>query len=174
MTTQTDGADENTEVPTLGLLVEAYRPDLETLRHALEEMRQYVDKVNHENGWHDDDRPFSGDIALLHSEVSEAYEAYRDHGFHERVRYATEVDLDDGNVRMETGYSIVTRGDLNDYNWRTAGRIGKPEGVPSELADILVRLIDTASRYSIDLAEEFMRKMRYNETRGYKHGGKKE
>lgn len=163
MTTQTDGADMDPKVPTLSLPIEAYRPDLEMLRHALEEMRQYVDKVNRANGWHDDDRPFAADIALLHSEVSEAYEAYRDHGMNELVRYSS-----------DDGYSIVTRGDRNDYNWRTAGLVGKPEGVPSELADVLVRLIDTASRYGIDLAEEFIRKMWYNETRDYKHGGKKE
>lgn len=37
----------------------------------------YVKEVNMKNGWYDESRPFSADIALLHSEISEAYEAYR-------------------------------------------------------------------------------------------------
>lgn len=36
-----------------------------------------VFEVNHANGWFDEHRTFGEDIALLHSEVSEALEAYR-------------------------------------------------------------------------------------------------
>lgn len=48
----------------------------------------------------------------------------------------------------------------------------KPEGVPSELADILIRVFDLAGAEGIDLDEIVAEKMLYNATRGYKHGGK--
>lgn len=50
--------------------------------------------------------------------------------------------------------------------------VGKPEGFPSEIADIFIRLLDTCERYNIDLVHETLQKLDYNKTRGYKHGGK--
>lgn len=50
---------------------------------------------------------------------------------------------------------------------------GKPEGLPSELADIVIRVMDLAGSISIDLAHEIHRKMEYNATRSHRHGGKK-
>ena len=48
----------------------------------------------------------------------------------------------------------------------------KPEGVPSELADIIIRTLDMAQIYGIDLAAALQEKMAYNESREYRHGGK--
>lgn len=47
---------------------------------------------------------------------------------------------------------------------------GKPEGVPSEVADILIRLLDFAGEYGIDLAAITEEKLAFNSTRPYKHG----
>lgn len=49
---------------------------------------------------------------------------------------------------------------------------GKPCGIPSELADICIRVFDVCGRYGIDLEKAIIEKMEYNETRPYKHGGK--
>lgn len=49
---------------------------------------------------------------------------------------------------------------------------GKPEGVGSEAADVLIRLLDMAYRYDIDLVAEYRRKIAHNRSRGYKHGGR--
>lgn len=49
----------------------------------------------------------------------------------------------------------------------------KPEGIPSELADIVIRVFDLCGHYNIDLEEAIKTKMKYNESRPYKHGGKK-
>ena len=41
-----------------------------------------VHAINQRNGWFDVSRDFSADIALLHSEVSEAFEAWRKDDIH--------------------------------------------------------------------------------------------
>lgn len=46
---------------------------------ALASMIVHVTDVNKLNGWHDEARTFGEDIALLHSEVSEALEGFRKH-----------------------------------------------------------------------------------------------
>jgi NTP pyrophosphatase (non-canonical NTP hydrolase) len=47
---------------------------------------------------------------------------------------------------------------------------GKPEGFPSELADIVIRVCDLAASLRIDLEKEIRLKSDYNETRPHKHG----
>jgi NTP pyrophosphatase (non-canonical NTP hydrolase) len=47
---------------------------------------------------------------------------------------------------------------------------GEPCGVPIELADCIIRILDTCGQYGIDIDEALYTKMNYNETRPYKHG----
>lgn len=49
---------------------------------------------------------------------------------------------------------------------------GKPEGFPTELADIVIRCFDLAGALGINLEAEIVAKMAFNETRSYRHGGK--
>lgn len=48
----------------------------------------------------------------------------------------------------------------------------KPEGFPVELADAVIRIFDLAEFLEIDLEENITMKMKYNQERPYKHGGK--
>lgn len=103
------------------------------------------------HGWFDKDRTFGDDIALLHSEVSEMLEAWREHGL---------ADVTD-SIRPgpHPGELIGTAQ-------------AKPEGVGSEVADLFIRLLDFCQRYGVNLAAEYQRKMAYNKTRPHRHGGK--
>ena len=47
---------------------------------------------------------------------------------------------------------------------------GKLEGFPSELADIIIRVMDLAGALQINLAETIKTKQTYNKTRSRKHG----
>lgn len=47
---------------------------------------------------------------------------------------------------------------------------GKPEGVPSELADIVIRVADLAGEIGIDLDAVITEKLDFNQSRPHKHG----
>ena len=44
--------------------------------------------------------------------------------------------------------------------------------IEEELADVIIRILDYAEHNSFEIEKELMAKMRYNETRPYRHGGK--
>jgi len=113
----------------------------------LGEMELEVYENNVDKGWFDGERSFGDDIALLHTEVSEMFEAFRKGGLADLTR-PDRVFADDIEI------------------------LAKPEGVGSEAADVLIRLLDTCKRAGIELEWEYERKMAYNRTRPYKHGGK--
>jgi NTP pyrophosphatase (non-canonical NTP hydrolase) len=49
----------------------------------------------------------------------------------------------------------------------------KPLGIPTELADVVIRCMDTAEALGIDLQSAILQKHRYNATRPHRHGNKR-
>jgi len=87
-------------------------------------------------GWWQEDRTYGELIALVHSEVSEALEDYRDGKGYNEVWYEYKVN---GNLRISKIFHIDTgTGELI---------LGKPCGIPSELADICIRIFDISGKY---------------------------
>lgn len=101
---------------------------------------------DHRNAGWDDGRTVGDDIALMHTELSEALEEYRN-----------------GHGITEVYYSNIP-GSESFQN--------KPEGVGVELADVVIRIMSFCGKHDIDLLDNIIQKMAYNRTRGHRHGGK--
>jgi NTP pyrophosphatase (non-canonical NTP hydrolase) len=62
-----------------------------------------------------------------------------------------------------------------DMNLRVRNQVGtddKPEGFESELADVIIRVLDLSEALGMDMGQAMVIKMRYNEERKHKHGGR--
>ncbi len=104
-------------------------------------------KIVHENakahGWWEPEKSFPEAIALCHAELSEALEEYRN-----------------GRAPIEV------------YGNPASGHPDKPEGIPIELADCIIRILDYCEHAGIDIEDALRRKHEYNKTRPFRHGGK--
>lgn len=112
----------------------------------LNQLRDEVTTWARSKGWHDEPRTPGDLIALGHSEFSEALEEVRNN------RGLNEVYVSPFDMSLEG--------------------MKKPEGVPIELADVIIRIADMAGRWNIDLDAAVAMKMAYNQHRPYRHGGK--
>ena len=87
----------------------------------LNELAREINENAQLHGWWDKERSFRDIIALCHSELSEALEAYRNH---------------------------------------------------EPVLHIIIRILDYLAYAGIDIDNVLRTKMKYNETRPYRHGGK--
>lgn len=86
---------------------------------------------------------YSKRLNLIHDELAEA---------HEELRNGRKMD--------------------EAYENTSPGKEGKPEGIPSELADVVIRVFDLAGEVGIDLADVIASKLEYNSSREKMHGRK--
>lgn len=109
----------------------------------IQRLQREVHRRAVEKGWWGDDgkadRNLYEQVALMHSELSEAVEELRN-------------------------------GHAPDHEYYRED--GKPEGFGVELADCVIRILDTCERYGINLEALIDEKHRFNKTRPYRHGGK--
>lgn len=104
--------------------------------------------------------------------MDEAYQTSKGAGWHDPEVEAT-IDKALNNIHGEISEinEELRKGHALTHTYQ--GPSGEPKGVPSEFADVLIRVFDTARQHGIDLDEALERKNAYNKTRPYRHGGKK-
>lgn len=112
---------------------------------ALNELADHVYDTARSKGFHDDPVPLSISTANLHSEVSEMWEAFRNNSLH---------SFCDKSEKMKAiGLNPLTN-------------------LEEELADIVIRALDTARENGIDIGNAVRVKDLYNKSRPHKNGGK--
>ena len=98
----------------------------------------------HENavahGWWDGERPFAEIIGLIHSELSEALEEYRDGNHLEEIYFSCSLDR------------RACPSCINFPNFELC-KFDKPEGIPVELADVIIRIADYFGRQGMVLSD---------------------
>jgi NTP pyrophosphatase (non-canonical NTP hydrolase) len=96
-----------------------------------------------------------------------AWQNSENHGFHaEPVDFATRLML----IVSELAEAMEEHRAGHALNQTYLGAGGKPEGIPAELADAIIRIGDLAGVCGFDLEGAVIQKMRYNEGRPHKHG----
>lgn len=114
-------------------------------------------------------------IALISTEAAEAIEEVRKRDEPLGVYYTGEVPRK--LASQDVWVKLPVEGDYTYVKslLAAAGEVAepKPEGLPIELADVVIRAFDLAERFNIDIVDAIEKKMRFNETRSFRHGGKK-
>lgn len=131
------------------------------------ELARVVHETAREKGWWGDlrdyrqpsalpeSRNFAEVLALIHSEVSEALEDWRNGSHIDEILFE---------------YPCGSRSKYPEDDERNQG---KPVGIPIELADIIIRVLDACAAWNIDIDEALRVKMKYNYTRPHRHGKKR-
>lgn len=114
------------------------------------ELAEEIHKTTRSKGFWATDRNKLEVLMLITTEVAEAAECIREG----MPVNKTEFTSNDGQV-------------VSHYQ---GGLTNKPIGVPSEMADIIIRVLDACAAWGIDIDRIMEEKMHYNKTRPYKHG----
>lgn len=123
----------------------------------INEISKEIHKQNVEKGFWDDKfdpKKIPVALGLIHSEVSEAMEADRKAQFC-GIEKAGTLNL----IQNDEIFEREFRAQIKDH-------------YEDELADIMIRVMDLAAAYEINLEEHIKAKMRFNSMREYKHGKK--
>lgn len=112
-----------------------------------------------DHGWWDENRSFGDIIALCHSELSESLEEYRRKKPMIYFRVDAYENAAIGDCVEETDLTL----------WNGAQKL---EGIATEMADCIIRILDWAGKEEIDMESIIEMKHQYNKTRSYRHGNK--
>jgi NTP pyrophosphatase (non-canonical NTP hydrolase) len=98
----------------------------------------------------------------------EAFEIAKDHGFHEQCNPLPQslmLIVTEVSEAMEAHREGCLPFYIDSKN-------NKPEGIVAELADVIIRVLDTCEEHGWDIQEAINKKMEYNKSRSYRHGDK--
>ena len=133
----------------------------------LNELRDEAHRIAREHGFKDASIP--EDFMLMVSEISEALEDHRAGRLAHEMHYENKrVPTPEGEKMCEVHHYLMGDGHCSCFRDDK-----KPCGIPSELADVVIRVLHFCGKHGINIEAAVTEKMTYNETRPYKHGGKK-
>lgn len=115
------------------------------------------------HGFHDNGHTVGDGLMLITTEVGEAFEAFREGAKPAEMRYECRHPKGDcGHDGSPRCWPDDGSGDCSH----------KPVGVPSEIADIIIRCLDFSGEHGIDIGRAVLEKMAHNKSRPFKHGNK--
>ena len=107
----------------------------------------------------------------INDAVNASYQNAKDHGWHDQERSIGDL-ICLMHSELSEALEEHRNGKLPTEIYYNDAKPSKPEGIPVELADCIIRIFDFCGLYDIDLEEVLRIKMEYNATRPYRHGGK--
>lgn len=118
------------------------------------------------------------DAALMHSELSEMLEDHREGKKPTEVWYEEKVlayDIEGKAILLDGKQATVSVRYAEQYRRKADGGFDystprKMCGIPSELADVIIRVLHFAGKHGIDIEEAVNTKSNYNSSRPFKHG----
>jgi hypothetical protein len=128
--------------------------------HTIAALCQRSHEISKEKGWLDNPRPFSAIASLIHSEISEALEDFRNNkGLNEQY-YECKYGGEGSTVT-----TVVDKESFEDLRESPELRKGlkeaKPCGIPIELADVIIRICQWIGTNGF--TEEFAKRVKHQE-----------
>lgn len=143
----------------------------ENLIESLIELQALVFSINESKGFHDD-RPKPLRIGSTLTGQKERQNALANWQGNKLLLIVSEVaeaqdEIRKGRPADETYYPTCAENAKNPEDGPH-----KPEGVPSEIADVVIRCFDFAATEGFNLGQIIAEKIAYNNTRPFMHGKK--
>lgn len=147
----------------------------------LNELAQRLYEDAKEKGFWDQERNPGELLMLIVSELAEALEELRaGYGVNQaRTDHHSTADsrgFPDVTVTSQGSflhYGTTDEHKITDDDYANHGWLAKPVGVPSEMVDALIRILETMHAWGIDIEQALALKVDYNRLRGHMNGGKK-
>lgn len=168
--------------------------DATSIGDALDFVQEHVDRGNATNGFNEEAERLENELNRLEethghlptppAALLRAREALRNFLVTQVALVVTEAaeaveEIRSGHAADETWYSRPAMPAKFAIDFATESEAltawkaqtpGKPEGFPSEIADVVIRCFHIAARSHFSLGQAIAEKLAYNATRGLKHG----
>lgn len=107
-------------------------------------------------------------MTSLNELAEEIHGINKDKGFWDKPRDALAVLMLIVSEAAEACEDIRSGFLINEIQYESIS--GKPIGVPTEMADIIIRVLDACAAWGIDIESAIREKVEYNKTRAFMHG----